>query len=126
DPRPVKTLAEARARIFAATVLTGALTEGQQAASQKALEMVFNGFWNGSFIAPLRTAKATVSNPDAYALLEILHVVRDNLNFDLRDTFPRWFQHYPILHLLAHYPAPWPGSDNEFRIPADEAIDKAG
>ena len=72
------------------------------------------------------TPKTTVSNADAYAMLEILHVVRDNLNFDLRDTFPAWFKQYPLLHLMAHYPAPWPGSENEFRIPADETIEKRG
>jgi hypothetical protein len=130
DPRPVKTLAEARAKIFAAVVLagglSGALTEAQSAASRKALEMVFDGFWNGTFIASLRSAKATVRNADAYAMLEILHAVRDNLNFDLRDTFPAWFRQYPLLHLLAHYPPPWPGADNEFRIPADETIEQAG
>ena len=122
DPRPVKTLADARAKIFAAVVIA----EAQPAASQKTLETVFDGFWNGSFIPSLRSAKASVPNADAYAMLEILHAVRDNLNFDLRDTFPAWFKQYPLLHLMAHYPAPWPGAENEFRIPADEAIDKAG
>jgi hypothetical protein len=122
DPRPVRTLADARSRIFAAV----ALTDSQPSVGQKALESIFDGFWNGGFIASVRAAKATVSNADAYAMLEIMHVVRDNLNFDLRDTFPAWFKEYPLLHLLAHYPAPWPGADNEFRIPADETIEKAG
>jgi len=122
DPRPVKALADARAKIFAAVTLT----ETQPAASQKALQTVFDGFWNGTFIASLKNATTGVSNPDAYAMLEILHVVRDNLNFDLRETFPAWFKQYPLLHLLAHYPAPWPASDNEFRIPADETIGKTG
>jgi hypothetical protein len=122
DPKPVKTLADARARIFAAV----ALAEAQPAVSQKALEAVLDGFWNGNFIAALRDAKAAVPNADAYAMLEIMHAVRDNLNFDLRDTFPAWFKQYPLLHLMAHYPAPWPGSENEFRIPADETIANAG
>ncbi len=122
DPRPVRNLAEARAKVFAAT----ALAEERPSASQKALEAVFDGFWNGTFIASLRAAKSSVPNADAYAMLEILHVVRDNLNFDLRDTFPVWFKQYPLLHLMAHYPAPWPGAENEFRIPADETIANAG
>jgi hypothetical protein len=122
DTRPVRTLADARSRIFAAI----ALTDAQPAPAAKALETVFDSFWNATFIAPLRSGKASVSNADAYAMLEILHVVRDNLNFDLRDTFPAWFKNYPLIHLLAHYPAPWPGGENEFRIPADETIDKAG
>jgi len=122
DPRPVKTLADARAKIFAAVVLT----EAQPPASQKALEAVLSGFWNGSLIPALRNAKASVPNADAYTMLEIMHAVRDNLNFDLRDTFPAWFRQYPLMHLMAHYPAPWPGSENEFRIPADEMIANAG
>jgi hypothetical protein len=122
DARPVKTLGDARAKVFAAV----ALTEAQPAVSEKTLTAIFDGFWKGSFIPSLRNAKSTVSNADAYALLEILHLVRDNLNFDLRETFPEWFKQYPLLHMMAHYPAPWPGSDNEFRIPADETIEKAG
>jgi hypothetical protein len=120
--RAIKTLADARAKIFAAI----ALTDTQPAASEKALETIFDGFWTGTFVPSLRNAKATVTNADAYALLEIMHVVRDNLNYDLRETFPEWFKQYPLMHLMAHYPAPWPGSDNEFRIPADETIEKAG
>ena len=122
DPRPVKTLADARAKILAAV----ALTETQPAVSQKTLQSIFDGFWIGAFVPSLRSAKTSVPNADAYALLEILHVVRDNLNFDLRETFPAWFKQYPLLHLLAHYPAPWPASENEFHIPADETIEKTG
>jgi hypothetical protein len=58
--------------------------------------------------------------------MELLHVFRDNLNFDLRDTFPAWFKEYPLVHLMAHYPAPWPAAENEFRIPADPEIRKTG
>lgn len=108
DPRPVATLADARARVFAAV----ALAEDRPAVSQKALETFFDGFWNRDFIGALRNATASVPNADAYAMLEVLHAVRDNLNFDLRETFPAWFRQYPLLHLMAHYPAPWPGSEN--------------
>lgn len=121
DPRPVKTLPDARARIFAAV----ALADAQPALSEKTLETVFDGFWSG-FIASLRNAKSAVSNADAYAMIEILHAVRDNLDFDLRETLPDWFRQYPLLHLMAHYPAPWPAAENEFRIPADESIAKTG
>jgi hypothetical protein len=122
DTRKVGTLAEARAKVFAAIVLS----EAQPDASEKALQAVFDGFWSTTFIPFLRGAKGSVSNSDAYAMLEILHVVRDNLNFDLRDTFPQWFGQYPMLHLMAHYPAPFPGNENEYHIPADEKIQKEG
>ncbi len=122
DTRPLKTLSDARSRVFAAIVLT----EAEPAASEKALRVVIEGFWNSSFIPSLKSARASVSNADAYALMEILHVVRDNVNLDLREGFPKWFEQYPVVHLMAHYPAPWPGGDNEYRIPADETIEKRG
>lgn len=122
DARPPKSLPEARTKVFAAL----AIADDDAAAAEKALQAFFDGFWNAVFIPSLRNAKSSVSNPDAYALIEILHAVRDNLNFDLRDTFPEWFRDYPLLHLLAHYPAPWPAEENEFRIPADETIEKTG
>ena len=122
NPQPPRTLNAARNRLFAAI----ALSEAQPAASEKALQTIFDGFWTGSFIANLRDAKSSVSNADAYAMMEILHAFRDNLNFELRDTFPAWFQQYPLMHLLANYPLPFPGSENEYWIPADEAIDKSG
>jgi hypothetical protein len=122
DTRPAKTLAEARDRLFAAIVLS----EAEPAVSEKAITGIFDGFWMPVFIPGIKGAKTRVTNADAYALLELMHVFRDNLDFDLRDTYPKWFEQYPILHLMAHYPAPWPGSDNEFRIPADETIQSRG
>lgn len=122
DPHPITTLAGARTKIFAAM----AIADAQPAVAERALTAVFDSFWNTVFIASLRNARSAVSNADAYAMLEIQHVIRDNLNFDLRDTYPAWFKQYPLLHLLAHYPAPWPAAENEFRIPADETIEKTG
>jgi hypothetical protein len=122
DTRPLRTLNDARAKLFAAIVLS----ESHAAESEKAIQSVFEGFWMTNLVAPLRAAKTAVSNADAYTMLEIMHVFRDNLNFDLRETFPAWFGQYPLLHLLANYPAPWPAAENEFRIPADEAIEKSG
>jgi hypothetical protein len=120
--RSVRSLTEARAHVLAAV----ALTDLQPVVSQKTLQSFFDSYWTTVLIPSLSSAKAGLPNADAYALLEIMHVVRDNLNFDLRDTFPKWFQQHPILHLMAHYPAPWPAAENEFRIPADETIARTG
>ncbi len=117
-----KSLAEARSRLFAAV----AISEDRPAVTEKSIQALFDGFWNGALIPGLRSAQRSVPNADACAMLEILHVFRDNLNFDLRDTFPAWFQRYPMLHLMAHYPAPWPAPENEFRIPADAKIRATG
>ncbi len=122
DLRQIKTLNAARSAIFAAV----ALADNEPAASEKAIQTVLEGFWTASLVPEIRAGRETVPNADAYALLEIMHAVRDNLNYDLRETFPRWFEQYPVIHLMAHYPAPWPGAANEFRIPADEMIEKRG
>jgi hypothetical protein len=120
-PAP-RTLADARNATMAAV----AISEAQPDTAERALRMVFENFWQGSFIPSVRDARMRVSNSDACALMELLHVVRDNLNFDLRETFPAWFKEYPVIHLMAHYPAPWPASENEYRIPADKEIQKSG
>ena len=77
-------------------------------------------------MAGLHAAKLHVPNADAYAMLELIHCFRDNLEFDLRETFVAWFRDYPLTHILAHYPEPFPGAENEYRIPADPEIDKRG
>ena len=119
---PPKTIGEARDRALAAI----ALNDAQPDATEKVLREVFEGFWLNTFVASLEEARSRVPNADACAMMELLHAVRDNINFDLRDTFPKWFRDYPVIHLMAHYPAPWPASENEFRIPADETIEKTG
>jgi hypothetical protein len=120
-PAP-KTLSDARTVAMAAV----AISENQPDVAEKALRGVFETFWLGSFIPSIREAKARVPNNEACALMELMHVVRDNINFDLRETFPAWFKEYPVIHLMAHYPAPWPASENEYRIPADKEIQKNG
>ena len=119
---PNTTLAAARTKTLAAIVLS----ETRAAASEKALREVYEGFWMGVFIPGLRDAKVHVPNSEANAMLELMHAFRDNLNFDLRETFIKWFKDYPLTHILAHYPEPFPAAENEYRIPADPELDKRG
>ncbi len=120
--RPVASLAEARTKTLAAIVLS----ESRQAVSEKALREVYEQFWDRTFIAGVRDAKAHVPNADANAMLELMHAFRDNVNYDLRESFPEWFRDYALLHILAHYPEPFPGAENEYRIPADSELDQRG
>jgi hypothetical protein len=120
-PAP-KTLGDARNKMFAAI----ALSEVQPDAAEKAIRDVFENYWLTTFLPPVREARAQVTNADACAMMELLHVFRDNLNFDLRDTFPAWFKEYPLVHLMAHYPPPFPAAENEYRIPAERDIQKTG
>jgi hypothetical protein len=55
---------------------------------------------------------------ETYALFELLHVIRDNLNLELREAAPRFFKDLPIFLLLSYYPASYPAAENEYRIPA--------
>jgi hypothetical protein len=115
-------IAAARTKTLAAIVLADVRPE----ASEKALREVYEGFWKTRFIGGVRDGRLHVSNSDAYPMLELMHAFRDNLNFDLRETLAKWFKDYPLIHILAHYPEPFPAAENEYRIPADAEIDKRG
>jgi hypothetical protein len=69
-------------------------------------------------VNPLAQGKLPFPRSDALALLEILHATRDNLNVDLRQSFPAWFKPLPLEWLLSYYPTPWPAAENEFHIPS--------
>jgi len=49
--------------------------------------------------------------------MEMLHVLRDNIDVELRETNGKFFATLPVYHLLSHYPAPFPGSESEYRLP---------
>ena len=121
-PAAGTTLPDARTRTLAAI----AISEARPAASEKALREIYEGYWVKTFIQGLRSGTLHVPNADANPLLELMHAFRDNLDFDLRETFPKWFSDYALIHILAHYPEPFPAPENEYRIPADALIDKRG
>jgi hypothetical protein len=52
-----------------------------------------------------------------YPLLELLHAIRDNVTVDLRESAAVYFKDLPLDHLMAHYPAPFRGDDNDFYVP---------
>ncbi len=62
-----------------------------------------------------------VARPDQYALLEILHAIRDNLGIDLREAVPEYFKQLATCNLLSYYPAPNVGPENDYRIPASRS-----
>ena len=120
-PTP-KNLNDARDKTLAAIVICDAFPEKSEAA----LRDVFQNYWLKVFVKGVRDDRVRVSNAEAYPLLELMHAFRDNINFDLRDELPGWFKEYPIAHVMAHYPAPFPAAENEYRIPADPEIQKSG
>jgi len=81
------------------------------------LKQEIEGWFNRQFAPAILAGKAVVTPQDAYALVELLHAVRDNLNLDLRDSARAWFQQLPIFLVLGNYPAPLQAPENEYRIP---------
>jgi len=67
-------------------------------------------------IAPGLRVSTAVDSAQLYPILELLHVVRDNLEIDLRQDSPQYFLDLPLTQMLGYYPAPYPGPDNEFRV----------
>jgi hypothetical protein len=101
-----------RSRTLAAIALYDHVPE----TPQKALDAMVHQWWERRMVPSLRGGKSVVARDDAYALWELLHVVRDNTNLDLRESIPRFFKDFPIEHLLSHYPATYDAAENEYRI----------
>jgi hypothetical protein len=83
---------------------------------QRELERIVRQWWAGRMVPALKRGQSLVARDDAYPLWELLHVVRDNTNLDLRESVPRFFKDFPIEHLMGHYPATFEGPDNQYRI----------
>jgi hypothetical protein len=85
------------------------------------LSMVVNKWWGEKVGPGLKLDTVQVARNDIFALFELLHAVRDNLNIDLRESAPLYFKELPAYHLLSHYPAPYPAAENEYRLPVYKA-----
>jgi hypothetical protein len=94
-------VAEARSRVFAAI----AIADCAPAASERELRRAVTEWWHG---------RDTLPRTDPYALLELLHVVRDNLGVNLEDSAADAFRQLALVRLLGYYPAP----DGDYRLPA--------
>ena len=94
-----------------------AISADAPAASQAALRRIVETRW-GAAVAELKSGKPALTRQDAQPLWELFHAIRDNLNTDLRESFPAFFKEFPIYHLMSHYPAPFPAAENDYRIGA--------
>jgi len=103
-----------RARVLAATAIADRLKDH----GESILRSIVEDWWRGGLVKQIETGKAPMPREPIYALLEMFHVLRDNVTIDLRENTPAYFQQFPLDHLTGHYPAPYPGLDNDFMIPA--------
>ena len=81
------------------------------------LRQTIQRWWRADFAPSLVDGHAAPPLPDFYALLEILHAVRDNLQIDMREKVADYFAHLPVLLIAGNYPAPYRAPENDFRIP---------
>lgn len=105
-----------RSRILAAA----AVGDDDAATVETTLRTFIHDRWLGNIVPALRHGNAVLRGSDNYALLEIFHAIRDNLNADLREDDPPYFRSLPVFDLLSYYPAEYPAAENEFRIPFSE------
>jgi hypothetical protein len=96
-----------RSRAFAAI----ALGDGA------AVEKIVRSWWRTDIVPALRVGKRTLTRPDTYALLELMHVVRDAVQVEMRDNAVPFFKDLPAYQLLSYYPAAYPAPENDYRIP---------
>jgi len=114
----VKGLGAVRDRALAAVALAG----HQNETSGKQMSWLVNSWWRGEMVAGIKKGNDMVPRESVYALMEILHAVRDNTNVDLRDPIPGYFKGLPIFHLLTHYPATFSAPEGEYRIPVMKGV----
>ena len=107
-------VSELRNRLFAALALAGHHGDGTPEA---AIRGIVEDWWNRQLAPQVREGTAVIRQSDHLALSEIFHVLRDNFEIDLRESAPKYFLTLPAYHILAHYPAPYPAAENEYRIP---------
>jgi hypothetical protein len=104
-----------RSAVFAALAAFDAGPDAAQALLRYAVE----DWWRRQTVPRLRAGEDPFSDRAALlALVEIVHVLRDNLQVDLREDAVGWFNELPPRLILAYYPAPWPAPENDYRIPA--------
>jgi len=113
DQHPADSIAARRDRVFAWI----ATADGNEHSEEKPLRETVQDWWRKK-LAPGLADGGTVPSPeDLYALLELLHAVRDNLKIELREDAPQYFRELPKFQILGNYPAPLAAPENEYRIP---------
>jgi hypothetical protein len=110
-----KSMGALRSRALAAV----ALADHQQEVSERELGRVIQR-WRGEIAPELQRGHDVIPHEDYYALYEMLHAVRDNVNIDLRESAPAYFKALPIYDLVSYYPATFPAPEGEYRIPASK------
>jgi hypothetical protein len=113
-----KRLPAIRDRALAAVALAG----HQPEVSARQIEWLVNSWWRKEMVPAVKGGRDLAPRESIYALFEILHAVRDNMNVDLRDPVPGYFKGLPIFQLVSYYPATFAAPEGEYRIPSGKGI----
>ncbi len=109
-----QSIAAVRSRVLAAVALFDHVPQDPQ----RELERVVREWWGKKIAPALTTGQEAIAREEAYPFWELLHVLRDSTNIDLRESVPRFFKSFPEEHLISHYPPVFPAEDNDYRIGA--------
>ena len=116
--KPATDVGGQNARAFAAIALADRLPDQGNAI----LSEIVQKWWRAQVVPKigpqLAAGRAALPREQRYALYEMLHVLRDNVKIDLRESAAGYFKDLPLAHLTGHYPAPFSAPENEFLIPA--------
>lgn len=107
-------ITSARSQVLAAVALAGHVPRLPEAT----LEAVVNQWWKGQMAPALKSGRGVVPRDQHYALFELMHALRDNLEVDFTEDARAWFKELPLYQLLSYYPASYPAPENEYRIPS--------
>ena len=105
---------EMRSRVFAAIALADRAPE----VSERELRRVVVEWWRGRIVPALGRGQDVLPRAAQYALLEMLHAVRDNLNIGLHESAAGTFRQLAQVDLLSYYPDPYRAPENDYRLPA--------
>jgi hypothetical protein len=118
DTAVTNTIAAVRSRALAAVALFDHIPQ----VPQRELEKTVHDWWEGKTIPALKSGRSVIARDDAYPLWELMHVIRDTTNIEMRESYPRFFKDYPAEHLISYYPAVYPAPDGEYYIGSSRTI----
>jgi hypothetical protein len=106
-------LAGRRDRVLAAI----ALVDGEAHGEANILGDTIVEWWRAGLAPKVSSGATVIPHDQLYALLELMHAIRDNTKIDLREDAPEYFRELPKFQILGNYPAPLSAPENEYRIP---------
>jgi hypothetical protein len=80
-------------------------------------EAVLKGIVQQWWRAGLAKNPGSIPREQIYLLYEMMHAIRDNLKIEMREAAIEYFKMLPTDHLVGHYPSPFDGAENQFRVP---------